>query len=94
VGLTYKYLVERNVISFENMVEKMSDNPRRILNLPRVQIKEGEKANLTILQRDAEWVVDSEKFKTKSRNTPFNGFKLKCKPHSVINNGEIHISEL
>ncbi|MFZ4590181.1 MAG: dihydroorotase [Ignavibacteria bacterium] len=94
VGLTYKFLVEENVISFENMVEKMSDNPRRILNLPGISIKEGEKANLTILRRDEEWVVDAEKFKTKSRNTPFNGYKLKCKPYAVINNDKIHISEL
>ena len=94
VGLTYKYLVERNVISFESMVEKMSDNPRRILNLPRVRIKEGEKANLTIMKREEEWVVDSDKFKTKSRNTPFNGFMLKCKPYAVINNDKIHLSEL
>jgi dihydroorotase len=94
VGLTYKYLVEKNVISFENMVEKMSDNPRKVLNLPRISIKEGEKANLTILKREEEWVVDAEKFKTKSRNTPFNGFNLKCKPFAVINNNKIHLSEL
>jgi dihydroorotase len=94
VGLTYKYLVERNIISFESMVEKMSDNPRRILNLPRVRIKEGEKANLTIMKREEEWVVDADKFKTKSRNTPFNGFMLKCKPYAVINNDKIHLSEL
>jgi len=94
VGLTYKYLVERNIISFENMVEKMSDNPRRILNLPGISIKEGEMANLTILRTEEEWVVNSDKFLTKSKNTPFNGFKLKCKPYGVINNGKIHISVL
>ncbi len=94
IGLTYKYLVERNIISFEKMVEKMSDNPRRILNIPRISIKEGEIANLTILRRDEEWVVDAEKFKTKSRNTPFNGFKLKCKPYAVINNNIMHKSVL
>lgn len=94
VGLTYKYLVESEVISFESMVAMMSDNPRRILNLPRVKIKEGERANLTILRRDEEWVVDSEKFKTKSRNSPFNGFKLRCKPYAVINNNKMYLSDL
>ncbi|MCX6157892.1 MAG: dihydroorotase [Ignavibacteriota bacterium] len=94
VGLTYKYLVETEVITFENMVEKMSDNPRRILNLPRISIVEGEKANLTILKRDEEWVVVTDKFKTKSRNTPFSGYKLKCKPYAVINNDKMHLSEL
>jgi dihydroorotase len=94
VGLTYKYLVEKNIISFENMIEKLSDNPRKILGLPRVSISEGENANFTILDTSKEWVVNSDNFKTKSKNTPFNSFRLKCKPFGVINNGKIYLSEL
>jgi dihydroorotase len=94
VGLTYKYLVEKNIISFENMIEKLSDNPRKILGLPTISINEGEKANFTILETGKEWEVDTDKFKTKSKNTPFSGFKLKCRPFGVINNGKIYLSEL
>jgi dihydroorotase len=94
VGLSYKYLVERNIISFENMIEKLSDNPRKILGLPRISISEGEKANITILDTGKEWVVNSDKFKTKSKNTPFNSFMLKCKPFGVINNGKVYLSDL
>jgi len=94
VGLTYKYLVERNIISFESMIEKLSDNPRRILGLKRISIKEGEMANITILDTDKEWVVKSKNFKTKSKNTPFEGYRLKCKPYGVVNNDKIYISDL
>lgn len=94
VGLSYTYLVGKGIIPFEIMVENMSDNPRRLLNLPRVAIKVGEKANLTILETEKEWTIDSSKFKTKSRNTPFNGFRVKCKPFGVFNNGKFHKTNL
>lgn len=93
VGLAYTYLVEKGVISFEEMILKMSINPRKILKLPEVKIKEGEKANLTILDTNSEWTVDKSKFKSKSRNTPFEGYKLKCRPFAVINNGKIYYSD-
>lgn len=94
IGLTYTYLVKENVLSFEKMIEKMSTNPRKILGLSRIHIKEGEDANLTILNRDEEWTIDKNKFLSKSRNTPFNGFKVFCKPFAVINNNKIHYCNL
>jgi dihydroorotase len=94
VGLVYSYLVEKGLISFEKMIEKMSINPRRILGLPEVRISEGEKANLTILNEKEEWVIDKNKFLTKSRNTPYDGFKVICKPFAVINNNLIHYCKL
>jgi dihydroorotase len=94
VGLSYEYLVKEGVISFEKMINMMSANPRKILGLPEVKIAEGEKANLTILNEKEEWVIDKNKFLTKSRNTPFDGFKVSCKPFAVINNKRIHYCKL
>lgn len=94
ISLTYTYLVEKGFISFEKMIEKLSDNPRRILNLQRVKITEGEKANFTILNLDSEYKIDKNKFKSKSRNTPFNNIKVKCKPYAIINNSQIYYSDL
>jgi|WetSurMetagenome_2_1015567.scaffolds.fasta_scaffold144751_1 dihydroorotase len=94
VGLTYTYLVEKGILSFEKMIEKMSINPRRILSLPEVKISEGEKANLTILNEKEEWVIDKNKFLSKSKNTPYDGFKVICKPYAVINNNRIHYCKL
>lgn len=86
VGLTYTNLVEKGIISLDEMVMKMSVNPRRILGLPDIKITEGEKANLTILDLKEEWVVDSSKFHSKSKNTPYNGWKLKGKAIGIVNN--------
>ncbi len=94
VGLTYTYLVEKGIISFEEMIQKMAVNPRKILKLKEVKIKKGEKANLTILDTNAKWIVDKSLFKSKSKNTPFDGYKLKCKPFAVINKDMIHFCNL
>jgi dihydroorotase len=42
------------------LIEKLAVNPRKILNLEVPQIKEGEWANLTILDPDEVWTVDIE----------------------------------
>ena len=73
---------------------KMSDNPRRLLNLPRISVRVGEKANLTILNTNLNWVIDTNKFKSKSNNSPFNGFKVICKPYGIYNNSKFVKSEL
>jgi len=86
VGLSYTYLVEKGVISFEEMINKMSVNPRRLLGLPDISIAEGNQANLTILDLKKEWKVDASKFHSKSKNSPFDGWELKCMPVGIVNN--------
>ncbi len=94
IGLSYTYLVGKGIISFESMIRKMSDNPRRILNLPRITVGIGERANLTILETNLDWVIDTNKFKSKSKNSPFNGYKVKCKPFGIFNNNKFFKSQL
>jgi dihydroorotase len=86
IGLTYTYLVEKGIIALEDMIYKMSFNPRRILSLPEIKIQEGEPANLTVLDLNSEWVVDTGKMHSKSSNTPFNGWKLRGRSAGIINN--------
>ena len=94
VGLSYTYLVETGIISIERMSEMLTENPRKILGIPQVKIEIGAKANLTILDLNEQWIINKNLFKSKSKNTPFNGFKVKCKPYAVINNNQIYFSEL
>jgi dihydroorotase len=94
VGLVYTYLVKSGVISFEQMIEKMSVNPRRILALDEVRIREGEKANLTILDTKAKWRINKGRFKSRSRNTPFENYEVQCRPYCVINNDQIFYTRL
>ncbi len=89
VGLILSEFVNKGIISIQRMIEMFAINPRKILGLPQVKIAEGETANLTLLDPDAEWSVDPIKFKSKSRNSPFIGWKLKGKPLGIVNKGKI-----
>ncbi len=86
LGLAISELVMKNYLSLFQLVEKFSTNPRRILSLPSILIQEGEKANLTLFDPSAEWVVDRQTFKSKSKNTPFQGRRLQGKALGIFNN--------
>ncbi len=88
VGLALTSLVGKHILTLPQMVEKFSVNPRRILHLPEIRIVPGEAANLTILDPKAEWTVDPQFFKSRSRNTPFGGYRLTGRPVGVVNNGQ------
>lgn len=86
IGLTYTYLVDKGIITLEEMINKMSVNPRRLLGLKDISISEGSPANLTILDVNKTWKVNASELHSKSKNTPFEGWELKCKPVGIVNN--------
>lgn len=86
IALTISELVVPGILSLSRLIEILSVNPRKILRLPPIRISEGEPANLTIIDPDVEWIVDSRSFQSKSKNTPFEGRKLRGKAFGVINN--------
>lgn len=90
IGLAVTELVCKNVITLYQLVEKLSSNPRRVLGLPAVEIKEGEMANLTIIDPAVSWVVDPSTFKSLSKNSPFGGRRLTGRAIGVINNGQTY----
>lgn len=89
LGLALSELVHKKHLNLEQLIEKMSINPRRILKINIPQIKEGEKADLTILDKDYIWTVDLAKFKSKSKNSPFDKRLLTGKSIAVINNNKM-----
>ena len=92
IGLAITQLVVPKFLSISQLIEKMSVNPRKILNLPVIKIEKGEKANITIIDMDKRWDVNTNEFKSKAKNSPFNGWKLTGKSYGIINNGVIYIS--
>ncbi|HEX9739371.1 MAG TPA: dihydroorotase [Ignavibacteriaceae bacterium] len=86
VGLVFTELYHNKVLNLNQIVEKLSINPRKILNLPISKFDVGEVANLTILDPDEVWTVDISKFKSRSVNSPFDKKLLTGKAVGVINN--------
>ena len=75
--LAITYLVQLGYLTYVQLVEKMSFNPSKILGLNRGTLTVGKVADITIFNPSEEFVVDVNNFKTKGRNCPFDGFKLK-----------------
>lgn len=88
VGLVVTKLVKTGVITVERMAELMSINPRKIFKIEG-GLKEGVKADISVIDMDEKWVVDKEKFYSKSKNTPFNGMELTGKPYMTIVDGKV-----
>jgi len=70
-------LVEEGVLTLRDVVLKMSVNPARILGINKGSIAIGEAADITMIKPGAPWVVDAGNLKSKSRNTPFDGWKMR-----------------
>jgi len=92
IGLAITGLVATKLLSLSQLIEKFSVNPRRILHLPEIKIAEGEIANLTLIDPAFQWIVDPTQFKSKSKNSPFGGYRLTGKSVGVINNGQVLLS--
>ena len=77
VGLAFE-LVHQGVIDLERLVELCSANPARIFSLAdRGTLRPGAWADVTLLDPNFEWTFDVARSKSKSRNTPFSGRKMK-----------------
>ncbi|HXI22477.1 MAG TPA: dihydroorotase [Pyrinomonadaceae bacterium] len=78
IGLALDRLVNEGVISLERLVELCSANPARILKLQdRGTLTTGARADVTIIDPALAWTFDVARSKSKSRNTPFNGYRFR-----------------
>mgnify|MGYP000015349945 FL=1 len=73
VGVILTELYHTGEFSINEIVNKMSTSPARIMNLDAGSLAPGKNADITILDLDREWTVDSSKFYTRGKVTPFNG---------------------
>ena len=70
-------LVREGVLTLNQLIDKMSGNPSKILNLNRATLKAGSLADITIIDPAIEWVVEADKLASKSKNSPWLGQKMK-----------------
>lgn len=91
--LSITYLVKPGHITMEQLIEKMCVNPSKILGLNKGSIEVGSSADLTIVDMDEEYVVDINKFSSKSKNSPFGGLTLQGTVYYTIVNGNVVVRE-
>lgn len=89
LALVLTKLVNTKVLSLKEAVKKLTAGPAKVLNLDKGTLKVGVDADVIIVDPKTEWTVDASKFASKSKNTPFNGWKLKGKVLYTIVSGKV-----
>ncbi len=84
-----KGLIEPGVLSWPKMLEKMTINPARVLGIDRGTLRPGAVADVTIIDPDVEWTIDPHQFRSKSRNCPFAGWKVRGRARATIVGGDV-----
>lgn len=93
LGLGLK-LVSSGVLSLEELIQKMSTHPARILKIPGGTLKTGSAADITVIDLEHRWTVDRDQFQSRSRNSPFHGWDIKGKAMMTIVGGDVKYQEL
>lgn len=92
LGLVLTYLVRPGILTLSQAIEKMTNIPARIFGLDAVGIgnlRQGIKADLTLIDLDKKWKVDVNHFYSKGRNCPFHGWELHGKAVLTMVGGQI-----
>jgi dihydroorotase len=82
-------LVHQKILSLEQVIEKLTINPARLLRLPKGTLSVGADADVTIIDPSLEWTYDVTQSASKSRNSPFHGWPLKGKAVTTIVAGQV-----
>lgn len=88
-SLSYTYLVKAGVLTLEQLADRMSAAPARILGLEGGALAEGAVADIMLADLNAKYVIDSKEFVSKGKNTPFNGTEVYGKVCCTIVDGDV-----
>jgi dihydroorotase len=88
IPLTFEKLVRPGRIPIGRMVELYTTGPARILGLDRGTLSQGAAADITVIDENVDWVYDVNRSPSKSRNSPFDGFRFRGGAVATMVNGE------
>lgn len=89
LSLAVSELINKKILSWPELIEKMSVAPARILGIEGGTLTQGSPANVVIFDKAVEWEVKKEELLSKGKNTPFLGQKLPGKVLCTIFNGKV-----
>ena len=89
VAITITELVKTGILTPLQMAERMSYTPAKIIGIDKGTLLPGKVADITIIDPDAEYVIDSNTFASKGHNTPFNGKKVSGEVRYTIAAGKV-----
>jgi dihydroorotase len=85
-----KALIEPGHLTWPELIAKLTIEPARLINLSnKGTLRPGADADVTIIDPDAAWTIDSGAFLSRSRNSPFHGWDVRGRAHTVLVAGEV-----
>ena len=82
-------LVDEGVLSLEAAVSKLTSQPAKAFGLSKGTLAVGADADVVLVDPQAQWEIDPSRFRSRSRNTPFAGWKVKGQVTTTIVNGRL-----
>ena len=93
LGLGITYLVKTGVLTLNELLRKMTVNPANLLSINKGIIAQGKPADVIIFNPDEEYTVKVSEFSSKSKNSPYDGFRLNGKVEYTIVGGQIVVNQ-
>jgi dihydroorotase len=88
-AVLYTDLVLGGALPLATLVRRLSADPARVMGLEKPRIRPGARADLAAFDTESEWIVDPARFRSRSRNTPFAGWRLHGRPVYTIVGGRV-----
>jgi dihydroorotase len=92
IPITVTSLIEPGHLSWPEALRKLTINPAQLLGIPKGTLRGGADADVTIIDPATRWTIDPTHFRSKSRNTPFDGWEVRGRAHTVIVGGEVRFT--
>lgn len=92
LGLYVKALIEPRVVDWPALISMLTYRPARVIDVPKGTLGPGDRADVTIIDPGAEYVIDADAFFSKSRNCPYHGWRVKGRVEKTFVAGELRFS--
>jgi dihydroorotase len=89
LGLYVKALIEPKILDWPGLIRLMTEKPAKVIGVDKGTLGIGKAADVTIIDPKAEYVIDTGKFKSKSKNCPYDGWRVSGRAVTTIVGGEI-----
>ena len=90
IPITALSLIEPGHVTWPEAIRKLTVEPAALINLPtKGTLKPGADADVTLIDPSTEWTIDPALFHSKSKNSPFGGWKVRARAHTVLVEGEV-----
>ena len=89
IPLCIEALIDPKHLTWLQLIEKLTVGPAALLKVPGGNLAEGTAADVTVIDPDVKWTIDSAKFRSQSRNTPFDGREVRGRAKYTIVGGRV-----